>query len=61
MVAQKDKHILQLNAQLQQLQQRQILSHQQQQQQTQHTVICPSPNRQTNFKVITYLIRHNHH
>lgn len=48
-LAQKDQQVLQLQAQLQQQQQEQI----QQQQQAQHTVLYPSPNRQTNFKVST--------
>lgn len=58
LVAQKDQHILQLQAQLQQ-QQEQIQLQQQQQQQAQHTALYPSPNRQTNFKVITVLILHH--
>ncbi|CAK6958571.1 centlein [Scomber scombrus] len=48
-LTQKDQQVLQLQAQLQQ-QQEQIQL--QQQQQTQHTVLYPSPNRQTNFKAL---------
>ncbi|XP_049427351.1 centlein [Epinephelus fuscoguttatus] len=49
LLAQKDQHILQLQAQLQQQQQEQI---QQQQQQAQYTPLKPSINRQTNFKAV---------
>ncbi|KAI3353104.1 hypothetical protein L3Q82_019670 [Scortum barcoo] len=52
-LAQKDQHILQLQAQLQQQQQEQIQQQQQQQQhqqQAQHASLYPSPNRQTNLK-----------
>ncbi|XP_044203045.1 centlein isoform X1 [Thunnus albacares] len=48
-LAQKDQQVLQLQTQLQQQQQEQI----QLQQQAQHTVLYPSPNRQTNFKVVS--------
>ncbi|XP_041789143.1 centlein isoform X2 [Chelmon rostratus] len=53
LLAQRDQHILQLQAQLQQQQQQQEqiqLQQQLQQQQAQHTARDPSPNRQTNFK-----------
>ncbi|XP_040891089.1 centlein [Toxotes jaculatrix] len=53
-LAQKDQHILQLQAQLQQQQQQeQIQLLQQQQLQAQQTTIYPSPNRQTNLKVVS--------
>lgn len=55
LLAQKDKHILELQAQLQQQQQQEQIQLQQQQQ---HTALYPSSNRQTNFKVITSLILH---
>nr|XP_020484275.1 centlein isoform X2 [Labrus bergylta] len=48
LLAQKDQHILQLQAQLQQQQKEQI----QQQQHAQHTVLHSSPNRQTNLKAV---------
>ncbi|XP_042341286.1 centlein [Plectropomus leopardus] len=50
LLAQRDQHILQLQAQLQQQQQEQI--QQQQQQQAQHTPLNPATNRQTNFKAL---------
>lgn len=49
-LAQKDQHILDLQARLQQ-QQDQIQLQQQQQQQHVQQALNPSPNRQTNFKV----------
>ncbi|XP_054866355.1 centlein isoform X2 [Amphiprion ocellaris] len=51
-LAQKDQHILELQAQLQQ-QQEQIQQQQQQQQQAQQTALYPSPNRQTNFRAVS--------
>lgn len=51
-LAQKDQHIQQLKAQLQQ-QHEQL--QQQQQQQAQQTAVCAPPNRQTNFKVSSFL------
>lgn len=52
-LAQRDQNILELQAQLQQQQEQIQLQQQQQsqQQQAQQTVLHPSPNRQTNFKV----------
>ncbi|XP_068445473.1 centlein [Clinocottus analis] len=56
LLAQKDQHILQLQAQLQQQQQEQTQLQQQlqqqQQQQQQQPQQHPSPNRQTNFKAV---------
>ncbi|XP_008296627.1 centlein [Stegastes partitus] len=52
-LAQKDQHILELQAQLQQQQEQiQLQQQQQQQQQTQQTAHYPPPNRQTNLKAV---------
>ncbi|XP_035515304.1 centlein [Morone saxatilis] len=53
LLAQKDQHILQLQAQQQQQQQEQMqLQQQLQQQQAQHAALYPSPHKQTNFKAV---------
>lgn len=58
LLAQKEKHILELQAELQQQQEGMQLQ-QQQQQQAPHAALHPSSNRQTNFKVITRLLFHH--